>query len=49
MRRTVLSDVIGWDRGRASAGLLVFSICAPPDRALETRLAQRLDARMRER
>jgi len=42
-------DVFGWDRGRASTAVAVSTLNVVPDRALERRLAQRLDARMRER
>jgi hypothetical protein len=43
----VYGDIAGWDRGRASVALAVFSIGEPPDRALERRLAALLDRRMR--
>lgn len=46
--RTYL-DVFGWDRGRASTGVvLVSTLGVRPDRALEVRIAKRLDARMHE-
>ena len=44
--RTYL-DLIGWDRGRVSAAVVVLSAGRPPDAALERRIAQRMDARMR--
>ena len=44
--RTYL-DLIGWDRGRVSAAVVVLSAGRPPDRALALRLVQRMDARMR--
>jgi hypothetical protein len=46
-QRRVYLDVIGWDRGRASAQLIVASFGTPPDAGLESRLARRMDARMR--
>jgi hypothetical protein len=41
-------DVLGWDRGRASTAVFLSTIDREPDRALERRIVQRLDARMRE-
>lgn len=42
-------DVFGWDRGRVSTAIAFFStLGVVPDRALEARIAKRLDARMRE-
>jgi hypothetical protein len=41
-------DVIGWDRGRASTVVVYTTLGVAPDRALERRIAQRVDARMRE-
>jgi hypothetical protein len=41
------ADVVGWDRGRASAAVGVFSVAEPPDRGLQRRLAALLDRRMR--
>jgi hypothetical protein len=40
-------DVFGWDRGRASTAVAYSTLDEPPDRALEVRIAKRLDARMR--
>jgi hypothetical protein len=41
-------DVFGWDRGRASTAVAFSTLDVVPDRPLERRVAQRLDARMRE-
>jgi hypothetical protein len=40
-------DVFGWDRGRASTAVAYSTLDEPPDRALEVRIAKRLDSRMR--
>jgi hypothetical protein len=42
-------DVFGWDRGRASTAVAYSTLDLPPDRALEIRIAKRLDSRMREK
>jgi hypothetical protein len=45
-RARLYFDVFGWDRGRASTTVILSTFGPRPDRALELRIAKRIDSRM---